>query len=178
MIRTKRVYNSAKRSDGTRFLVDHLWPRGLKKEAVQVEQWIKEVSPSNDLRNWFGHEPAKWKGFQSRYFAELDEKPETWKTLLEAARVKDVTLVFSAHDTEHNNAVALQKYLERKLVGESRGRRLRRAIERWENEGGQIPVKGKEVQGSIQGAAQRKAPARRERSPALAQKKSGLTRNR
>lgn len=122
MIETKRVYNPAEPSDGTRFLVDHLWPRGLKKEDLHVESWIKTVSPSNELRNWFGHEPAKWEAFQRRYFAELDKKPDTWKVLLEAAREKDITLVYSAHDTEHNNAVALQTYLEMKLVGESRGK--------------------------------------------------------
>lgn len=125
MIRTKRVYDLAERSDGSRFLVDHLWPRGLKKEALQVEQWIKLVSPSNRLRDWFGHDPAKWKEFQHRYFAELDEKPDTWKTLLEAARIKDVTLVFSARDTEHNNAVALRNYLEGKLAGKPRRKRTK-----------------------------------------------------
>jgi uncharacterized protein YeaO (DUF488 family) len=125
MIQTKRVYDLAKQSDGARFLVDHLWPRGLKKEALQVEQWIKLVSPSNRLRDWFGHEPAKWKEFQRRYFAELNEKPDAWKTLLEAARVKDITLVFSARDVEHNNAVALRNYLQRKLAGKPRRKRTR-----------------------------------------------------
>jgi uncharacterized protein YeaO (DUF488 family) len=125
MIQTKRVYDLAKQSDGARFLVDHLWPRGLKKEALQVEQWIKLVSPSNRLRDWFGHEPAKWKEFQRRYFAELNEKPDTWKTLLDAARAKDITLVFSARDTEHNNAVALRNYLQRKLAGKPRRKRTR-----------------------------------------------------
>ncbi len=127
MIQTKRVYNPAEPSDGTRFLVDHLWPRGLKKEALHVESWIKTVSPSTELRNWFGHEPAKWEEFQRRYFAELDKKPDTWEALLEAAREKDITLVYSAHDTEHNNAVALQTYLEKKLAGESRGKRRKPA---------------------------------------------------
>ena len=125
MIRTKRVYDLAEPSDGARFLVDHLWPRGLKKEALQVEQWIKLASPSNRLRDWFGHEPAKWKEFQRRSFAELNEKPDAWKTLLEAARARDITLVFSARDTEHNNAVALRKYLERKLAGKPRRKRTR-----------------------------------------------------
>jgi uncharacterized protein YeaO (DUF488 family) len=125
MIQTKRVYDLAEQSDGARFLVDHLWPRGLKKEALRVEQWIKLVSPSNRLRDWFGHEPAKWKEFQRRYFAELNEKPDAWKTLLEAARVKDITLVFSARDVEHNNAVALRNYLQRKLAGKPRRKRTR-----------------------------------------------------
>lgn len=115
MIGVKRVYVPPMASDGTRFLVDHLWPRGLKKEEVEVKSWIKAVSPSNELRHWFGHEPAKWKEFQRRYFAELDKKPETWQPLLEAAQEGDITLVFSARDEEHNNAVALKSYLEKRL---------------------------------------------------------------
>jgi len=133
MIRTKRVYDLVEQSDGARFLVDHLWPRGLKKEALQVDQWIKLVSPSNRLRAWFGHEPAKWKEFQRRYFAELDEKPETWKRLLEAARLKDVTLVFSARDIEHNNAVALQEYLEGKLASKPRRKRTKIVATRFDS---------------------------------------------
>lgn len=116
MIRVKRVYEPPARSDGVRFLVDHLWPRGLKKEAVKVERWIKSVSPSNELRSWFGHEPAKWPEFKRRYFAELSQQPEAWAPLLEVARTKDLTLVFSARDIEHNNAVALKAYLEKKLA--------------------------------------------------------------
>ncbi len=115
MIRVKRAYEAAATSDGTRFLVDHLWPRGLKKENVKVKSWIRDVSPSNELRRWFGHEPAKWNEFQRRYFAELDKKPEAWQPLLQAARADDITLVFSARDTEHNNAVALKTYLEKRL---------------------------------------------------------------
>lgn len=115
MIRVKRVYGPSAASDGTRFLVDQLWPRGLKKEEVKMKSWIKAVSPSNELRHWFGHEPAKWKEFQRRYFAELNQKPEAWQPLLEAAKEGDITLVFSAHDEEHNNAVALKSYLEKRL---------------------------------------------------------------
>jgi len=115
MIRAKRVYEPPEESDGTRFLVDHLWPRGVKKEEANVKGWIKAVSPSNELRRWFGHDPAKWKEFQRRYFAEIDKKPETWQPLLEAARAGDITLVFSARDEEHNNALALKSYLEKRL---------------------------------------------------------------
>jgi uncharacterized protein YeaO (DUF488 family) len=122
MIRVKRVYEPPEKTDGVRFLVDHLWPRGLKKEALRVEGWIKSVSPSNELRSWFGHEPAKWKEFQRRYFAELNEKPKTWAALLEAAREKDITLVYSARNTEHNNAVALKSYLEKKLAHNPRAK--------------------------------------------------------
>ena len=127
MIRVKRVYEPPAESDGVRFLVDHLWPRGVKKEAVQVEGWLKPVSPSDELRSWFGHEPAKWKEFQRRYFAELKQKPEAWAPLLETARTKDITLVFSAHDIEHNNAVALKAYLEKKLARNTRRKRAKAA---------------------------------------------------
>jgi len=112
MIRLKRAYDPPKQSDGTRFLVDHLWPRGLKKEKLKVKSWIKAVSPSNELRQWFGHDPAKWKGFQNRYFAEWYKKPKTWQPLLHAARTGDSTLVCGAPDEEHNNAAALKRYLE------------------------------------------------------------------
>jgi uncharacterized protein YeaO (DUF488 family) len=125
MIQAKRVYEPPEKSDGIRFLVDHLWPRGLKKEALQVERWMTLVSPSDELRAWFGHEPVKWKEFQRRYFAELDQQPETWAPLLEIAREKDITLVFSARDIEHNNAVALKSYLEKQLVRKTRGKRAK-----------------------------------------------------
>ncbi len=115
MIRVKRVYDQPRSEDGTRFLVDHLWPRGVKKEEVKVERWLKEVSPSDQLRNWFGHEPAKWKEFERRYKTELDKKPESWQPLLEAARKGDIALVFSARDPQHNNAVALKGYLDKRL---------------------------------------------------------------
>ncbi len=115
MIFVKRVYDRPEKTDGPRFLVDHLWPRGLKKEAVRMDGWAKAVSPSNELRNWFRHDPEKWEEFQARYFAELDKKPETWLPLLQAARNGDLTLLFSAHDTRHNNAVALRMYLIRAL---------------------------------------------------------------
>ena len=127
MIRVKRVYEAPAPSDGTRFLVDHLWPRGLKKEAVKVQSWVKAVSPSNELRDWFGHEPAKWKEFQRRYFAELDKQPEAWQPLLEAAQEGDITLVFSARDTEHNNAVAFKEYLEKRLKTKATGQHRRLA---------------------------------------------------
>jgi uncharacterized protein YeaO (DUF488 family) len=124
MIRVKRVYEPVAASDGARFLVDHLWPRGLKKDAVKVDGWLRDVAPSTSLRKWFGHEPAKWNEFQRRYFAELEDKPEAWQPLLKAARQGDVTLVFSARDTEHNNAVALKMFLEKRLkVGRVEDRR-------------------------------------------------------
>lgn len=108
----KRVYEPAARTDGQRFLVERLWPRGVKKEALLLTGWCKEVAPSNDLRKWFHHEPAKWEEFQRRYRAELEAKPETWQPLLEAAKAGGVTLLFSSHDTAHNNAVVLKAWLE------------------------------------------------------------------
>ncbi len=114
-IRLKRAYDAPETSDGPRFLVDRLWPRGAKKDALKLDGWLKELSPSDELRHWFGHDPAKWQEFQSRYERELDEKPETWQPLLEAARRAKITLVYSARDTQHNNAVALKAYLEGQL---------------------------------------------------------------
>ncbi|MGH7991602.1 MAG: DUF488 domain-containing protein [Limisphaerales bacterium] len=92
-----------------------LWPRGVKKESLKMNRWLKEAAPGNELRQWFNHDPAKWKEFQRRYCAELDGKPETWQPLLAAAKTGGVTLLFSAHDLEHNNARALQTYLEKRL---------------------------------------------------------------
>jgi len=115
MIRLKRAYDPASAADGRRFLVDGLWPRGLKKEFLDVEGWVKGVAPSRMLRGWFGHDPARWKEFARRYEEELDRNSEAWKPLLDAARVGDLTLVFAARDSERNNAVVLRDYLDRRL---------------------------------------------------------------
>ncbi len=115
MIKIKRAYEPPARDDGRRFLVDRLWPRGIKKESLDVEAWLKDVSPSNELRHWFGHDPAKWDEFRRRYDAALDAEPEAWQPLIEAARKGTITLVYSAKDETHNNAVALKEYLERHL---------------------------------------------------------------
>jgi len=123
MIRVKRVYEPAAPSDGARFLVDQLWPRGLKKEAVKLDGWARDVSPSSELRKWFGHDPAKWKEFQRRYCAELDRKPKTWQPLLQSAGQGELTLLFGARDEEHNNAVALKNYLEKRFKGRLGSRR-------------------------------------------------------
>ncbi len=111
-IKLKRAYEPAATDDGTRYLVERLWPRGVKKEALRVEAWLKDVAPSEALRRWFGHDPKKWEQFRRRYFKELDGNREAWESLCDAARHGTVTLVYSAHDTEHNNAVALKAYLE------------------------------------------------------------------
>ena len=116
MIRIKRAYDPGAKEDGARFLVDRLWPRGVKKEALDVAAWCKEVAPSDELRRWFNHDPNKWKDFQRRYRVELTANPSAWQPLLSAAEKGDITLLYSAHDTEHNNAVALKAYLE-ELIG-------------------------------------------------------------
>lgn len=115
MIQVKRAYEAASKSDGARFLVERLWPRGVKKEALKVQDWLKDVAPSSELRKWFQHDPAKWANFRRRYFRELETQPEAWQSLLTRARRGRITLVYSAHDTEHNNAVALKEFLDQKL---------------------------------------------------------------
>ena len=115
MIRVKRVYEKPAASDGSYFLVDRLWPRGLKKESLALDNWIKEVAPSDCLRKWFGHDTKKWKEFRQRYFAELRTKAETWAPILERARESNVTLLYGARDAEHNNAAALKDFLIAKL---------------------------------------------------------------
>ena len=123
MIKLKRAYDSASKDDGIRFLVERLWPRGLKKTALRLDAWLKDVAPSTELRQWFSHDPAKWAEFQRRYFAELNAKPKAIEPILEADRRGYVTLVYSSHDAEHNNAVALRAYLAAKLSGRGRIRR-------------------------------------------------------
>ncbi|HST03678.1 MAG TPA: DUF488 domain-containing protein [Chloroflexia bacterium] len=115
MITTKRAYEPADPSDGTRFLVERLWPRGMRKETLVLDGWLKDVAPSTDLRKWFAHDPAKWAEFQQRYHAELDSHPDAWQPILDAARKGTVTLLYSAHDTEHNAALALKEYLEGRI---------------------------------------------------------------
>lgn len=122
MIQIKRTYEAASAKDGKRFLVDRLWPRAVKKTALELDGWLKEVAPSNELRSWFGHDPAKWDEFRRRYFAELDADSEAWQPILSAARKGRVTLLFSASDVEHNNAVALKEYLDAKLKNTPRGK--------------------------------------------------------
>lgn len=112
MIQLERAYDAPGKGDGTRFLVERLWPRGVKKESLHIKEWLKDVAPSTELRKWFSHDPAKWDEFRRRYFAELKENPEAWKPILEAEHKGTVTLIYSSHDTEHNNAVALQEFLK------------------------------------------------------------------
>jgi uncharacterized protein YeaO (DUF488 family) len=120
MIQIKRAYEPASETDGARILVERLWPRGIKKEALSLDTWVKEVAPSTELRKWFQHDPAKWREFRKRYSRELEENPEPWQQLLNRARRGRLTLVYSSHDEEHNNAVALKEFLEQKLKSPAR----------------------------------------------------------
>ena len=119
MIRVKRIYDAASQEDGQRYLVDRLYPRGIKKENLNIVSWIKEVAPSDELRHWYGHDPDKWCEFNERYFKELDSRPEAWRPLLEAAHKGDITLLFSTKELERNNAVTLRAYLEKHLKMEA-----------------------------------------------------------
>lgn len=111
-IQVKRVYDPYAPSDGTRVLVDRIWPRGMRKEALALDAWEKDLAPSPALRTWFGHDPARWEEFRCRYFAELERHPQAVTRLRALARRGRLTLLFSARDTEHNNAVALRDYLQ------------------------------------------------------------------
>lgn len=115
MIQLKRVYETPSSTDGVRFLVERLWPRGVKNSSLEIEAWLKDAAPSASLRKWFHHDPALWNEFRQRYFIELKENSASWFPLLEAARHGTVTLIFSSHDSEHNNAMALKEFLNLRL---------------------------------------------------------------
>lgn len=116
-IAIKRVYDEPESAGGTRILVDRLWPRGLSKERAHVDLWLKELAPSNELRQWFGHEPEKFTEFRHRYEAELRsaEAQAAMQQLEDRAKQGPITLVFAAHDVEHNNAVVLRDRLQQAL---------------------------------------------------------------
>ncbi len=115
MIIIKRVYDPPSRRDGKRILIDRLWPRGLRKEDARIDAWVREVSPSTELRLWYGHDPAKWGEFKTRYFAELRGEQEAVEGIVSAARRSTVTLLYSSREERYNNAVALKGYLEARL---------------------------------------------------------------
>jgi uncharacterized protein YeaO (DUF488 family) len=115
MLKIKRVYESSKRADGTRFLVERLWPRGIKKEELKMKAWLRDVSPSPALRKWYSHDVTKWDEFQKRYRKELMENAQAWQPILDAAKDGSVTLLYSAKDVEHNSALVLKEFLEEKL---------------------------------------------------------------
>ncbi len=121
MVKIKRVYEVQERGDGERILVDRLWPRGLTKQAAAVDEWMKDLGPSDELRKWFGHDPARWSEFRRRYLAELKGQREALTAIARKARDHTVTLVFGARDTEHNDAVVLKGLIER-LGNPSAGR--------------------------------------------------------
>ena len=110
-IQTKRVYAPVDRDDGIRVLVDRVWPRGMARERLQADLWLKDVAPSTALRKWFGHNPSRWNGFKVRYFSELTAKARVVDQLIELAAKDRLTLLFSARDTRYNQAVALKEYL-------------------------------------------------------------------
>jgi uncharacterized protein YeaO (DUF488 family) len=110
-IKLKRAYEPPLSDDGTRILIDRLWPRGLKKTDAGIDEWMKNIAPSTELRKWFGHKPERWLEFRRRYQAEIRDHPEQFDRLLTLARHGKITLVFSAHDEEHNDAVVLRDLL-------------------------------------------------------------------
>jgi uncharacterized protein YeaO (DUF488 family) len=112
-LRLKRVYEDPSEEDGTRILVDRLWPRGLTKEKARVDLWVKEIAPSNDLRKWFAHDPVKWPEFKARYKAELKHSAPQLAILKQSITRGPTTLLYGARDTEHNEAVVLQELLNR-----------------------------------------------------------------
>jgi uncharacterized protein YeaO (DUF488 family) len=110
-VRLKRAYEPPEKTDGTRILVDRLWPRGVSKEEAKLDEWIKEIAPSSELRTWFGHDPRRWDEFRKRYRSELAEHSETLKDLRRRAREGPITLVYSARDEIHNDAVVLRNVI-------------------------------------------------------------------
>lgn len=114
-VRIKRIYDAPADDDGYRVLVDRVWPRGVSKQAARLDRWLKEVAPSTELRRWFGHDPSRWDEFRKRYRGELEETPALVQELVDKARSTSVTLLFSARDRQHNQAVVLREWLEERL---------------------------------------------------------------
>ena len=112
MIKVKRIYDPPSPDDGKRILIDRLWPRGMKKEKAHIDEWLKEISPSNELRKWYSHDPAKWSEFQKRYRAEISKQKELLKRIRNEGKKGTVTLLFSTKELELNNAVALKEIIE------------------------------------------------------------------
>lgn len=111
MIKIKRVYDTVSIDDGKRFLIVRLWPRGIKKEKAAIDEWLKDIAPSDELRKWFSHDPKKWPEFRSRYKKELKGKEEITEKLRKEGKRGKITLLFSAKDAEHNNAVVLKEVI-------------------------------------------------------------------
>ena len=117
MIRVKRVYEAKESDDGTRILVERLWPRGLKKEEAGIDEWMKDIAPSDELRRWFGHKVERWPEFKQRYIEELPDpkKSQLLEQLIQRAAREDITLVYAARDTEHNSARVLEELVAKRL---------------------------------------------------------------
>lgn len=113
VLKLKRVYEAPQKDDGTRILVDRLWPRGLTKEKAKVDLWLKEIAPRTELRKWFGHDPKKWRSFRGRYQTELKHHTDQLKVLKSKANEGTVTLIYGARDQEHNEALVLKQFRER-----------------------------------------------------------------
>jgi len=126
MVSVKRVYEPSAPGDGVRFLVERLWPRGMKKESLRMDAWLKDLAPSDALRRWFSHDPAKWTKFRRRYLAELKSHRDALQPIVDAGSRGNVTLLYSAQDTEHNNAVALKDHLAALRVRSQRARPAKR----------------------------------------------------
>ena len=125
MIRIKRAYEPKSRGDGRRILVERLWPRGMTKDALAAHAWMKDVAPTTALRQWFGHRVERWGEFKRRYAKELSANPGGWAPLLAASKRGSVTLLYSAHDIEHNGAIVLRDFLTRRT--RARHTRLKRS---------------------------------------------------
>ena len=130
MLRIKRTYDPPARGDGRRILVERLWPRGMKKENLHADAWMKEVAPSTELRQWFGHRVERWEEFRRRYRKELVANASGWEPILDAVGRGTVTLLYSAHDVLHNGAVVLRDYLNERQIGRPsrRGKKSRQEL--------------------------------------------------
>lgn len=111
-IRLKRVYEEPSESDGTRILIDRLWPRGLTKEKAKVDVWLKEIAPTTELRKWFNHEPSKWPEFKKRYKTEISNNPEAISALKKHLASGKATILYGAKDEEHNDAVVIKQFFD------------------------------------------------------------------
>jgi uncharacterized protein YeaO (DUF488 family) len=113
MVKVKRIYDPPSPDDGTRILVDRLWPRGVRKDNAAIDEWLKEIAPSNELRKWFGHDPARWEEFRKRYAKELGDKRDLLKRLQAESGKGTLTLLFAAKDSTHNNAEVIRELLSK-----------------------------------------------------------------
>jgi uncharacterized protein YeaO (DUF488 family) len=110
--KAKRIYDKPEKADGFRILIDRLWPRGLSKEKARVDEWLKDIAPSDELRKWFSHDPKKWEAFKKRYFGELENKRDVIELIIKKAKEGTVTLLYAAKEEKFNNALALKEYCE------------------------------------------------------------------